>query len=81
MKVEYEYTYNATNLSSTNKYWFGTSYKYNGDNTFSVGGDVEQLTLIEYQTANKNNLYICFSTTSDCNGKPTVTCQRLLKVR
>ena len=81
MKVEYEYTYNQTGLDSNAKYWFGTSYTYNGDNTFSIDGDVEQMTLTEYQTANKNNLYTCLSATSDSNGKPTGTCQRLLKVR
>jgi len=80
MKVEYEYTYNHTGLSSTDKYWFGTSYKYNGNNTFSVDGDLAQMTLTEYQTSNKNNMYTCFSTATT-NGKPTGTCQRLEKVR
>ena len=74
---EYDVAFTYPNLSSTAKYYFGTSYTYDkASNTFKLDGDLVAETLSEYNTNhNADKLYTCFSTSS------TGTCQRLNHVQ
>ena len=66
-----------TGLSSSAKYYFGTSYTFDkSSNTFKLSGDLIQATLSEYRDKyNTSGYYTCFSTSS------TGTCQRLNHVQ
>ncbi len=75
--TEGENTWQYTGLSSTAKYYFGTSYTYDeSKNSFTVAGDMETATLTEYgQKYNDKKYYTCFSTSK------SGTCQRLIHVQ
>ncbi len=75
--TEAENIWRYTSLSTTAKYYFGTSYSYDASkNEFALSGDVVTATLAEYgKKYNDKKYYTCFSSSQ------TETCQRLLRVQ
>ena len=69
-------TFDYNGLSSTTKYYFGSSYTFDpATRSFTLSGDLVQATPKEYQEKyNTNNYYSCISSIA------SETCQRLIHV-